>query len=319
MIEVLGPAFVACLLLASVLCYFGLHVLLREVIFVDLALAQLAVLGAAVGRLLSSHADTLTSYVWSFGFTLGGAAIFALIRPARQRLPQEATIGIVYGVAAALVILVLSKSALDREEIESMLTGRLLFATWDEIGAMALLFAAVGALHLPLRNVFLEISERSHHRDRSTPRIAALDFLFYASFGVVVTSSVPLTGVLVIFAMLIVPASCAAILFASIGRRLLAGWAIGALGSGVGVAASARWDLPTGAAVVAALGASFTMALLAAALRAPNGPRARATLSRAAIRPRHSKPRGEARGSPHSAPRRGEMSALETVERRDPS
>lgn len=121
MIELLAPALAACLLLACILSYFGLHVLLREVIFVDLALAQLA----------------------------------------RTRLPQEALIGIVYGVSAALVILLVSKSALDRDEVENMLTGRLLFAEWSEIGAMALLFVAVGALHFALRSQFLEISEQS--------------------------------------------------------------------------------------------------------------------------------------------------------------
>jgi zinc/manganese transport system permease protein len=270
-IEFLAPALVACFLLACILGYFGLHVLLREVIFVDLALAQLAALGATVGHLQSAHADGFAVYLWSFGFTLGGAAIFALARPARTRLPQEALIGIVYGVSAALVILVLSKSALDRDEVESMLTGRLLFAEWNEIGVMALLFAAVGALHFRLRGAFLEISEQSRHHERRTARVKGLDFVFYASFGVVVTSSVPLAGVLVVFGMLIVPAACAAIFFDGIGRRLLAGWAVGGLASGAGVAASAWWDLPTGAAVVAALGAAFTLALLIAALKAAEG------------------------------------------------
>ena len=115
MIELLAPALVACLLLACILSYFGLHVLLREVIFVDLALAQLAALGAAVGHLLSAHTDSFATYLYSFAFTLAGAAIFALARPARTRLPQEALIGIVYGVSAALVILLVSKSALDRD------------------------------------------------------------------------------------------------------------------------------------------------------------------------------------------------------------
>ncbi len=151
MIELLAPALAACLLLACILSYFGLHVLLREVIFVDLALAQLAALGAAVGHLLTGHTDSFATYLTSFGFTLAGAAIFAVARPAKTRLPQEALIGIVYGVSAALVILVVSKSALDRDEVESMLTGRLLFAEWSEIGVMALLFGAVALLHSVLR------------------------------------------------------------------------------------------------------------------------------------------------------------------------
>lgn len=261
MIELLAPALVACLLLACILSYFGLHVLLREVIFVDLALAQLAALGAAVGHLLSAHTDSFATYLYSFAFTLAGAAIFALARPARARLPQEALIGIVYGVSAALVILLVSKSALDRDEVESMLTGRLLFAEWGEIGAMALLFGAVALLHVALRRQFLEISEQSRTHSLPTRRQKLLDFVFYASFGVVVTSSVQLSGVLVVFGLLIVPASCAAIFFASNSNRLLASWLIGTISSSAGIAASAIWDLPTGAAVVAALGVAFALAV----------------------------------------------------------
>jgi zinc/manganese transport system permease protein len=264
MIELIAPALVACLLLASILCYFGLHVLLREVIFVDLALAQLAALGGAVGHLLSAHSDSFATYLWSFGFTLAGAAIFALARPARARLPQEAVIGIVYGVSAALVILVLSKSALDRDEVESMLTGRLLFADWGEIGLMLLLFSAVALLHYLLRGRFLAISEGIRNGAPAVSRHKLLDFVFYASFGVVVTTSVQLAGVLVVFGLLIVPAACAAIFFGSIGTRLLAGWIVGTVASAAGIAASAVWDLPTGAAVVTALGAAFALAVLAA-------------------------------------------------------
>ena len=262
MIELLAPALVACLLLACILSYFGLHVLLREVIFVDLALAQLAALGAAVGHLLSGHTDSFATYLTSFGFTLAGAAIFAVARPAKTRLPQEALIGIVYGVSAALVILVVSKSALDRHDVESMLTGRLLFAEWGEVGAMALLFGAVALLHFALRRQFLELSEQSRGQASATRRQKLVDFVFYASFGIVVTSSVQLSGVLVVFGMLIVPASCAAIFFATIAHRFLAGWLIGTVACGAGIAASAFWDLPTGAAVVTALGVAFALAAL---------------------------------------------------------
>jgi zinc/manganese transport system permease protein len=261
MIELLAPALVACLLLACILSYFGLHVLLREVIFVDLALAQLAALGAAVGHLLSGHTDSFATYLTSFGFTLAGAAIFAVARPAKARLPQEALIGIVYGVSAALAILVVSKSALDRHDVESMLTGRLLFAEWGEVGVMALIFGAVALLHFALRHQFLELSEQSRQAS-AIRRQKLVDFVFYASFGIVVTSSVQLSGVLVVFGMLIVPASCAAIFFAAIAQRFLAGWLIGTVACSAGIAASAFWDLPTGAAVVAALGVAFALAAL---------------------------------------------------------
>jgi zinc/manganese transport system permease protein len=266
-IELLAPAFVTCLLLAGVLGYFGLHVLLREVIFVDLALAQIAALGVAVAHLVASEASPAITYLWSFAFTLAGAAIFAGVRTDHRRVPQEAMIGIVYGVSAALVILVLSKSALDRDEIESMLTGRLLFVAWTEVGLTALVCAAVAALHVLLRRTFLEISRRSAQASPPSRRERGLDFVFYASFGVVVTSSVQIAGVLVVFSLLIVPAACAALFLVSLGGRLLGGWAIGTLAGTVGVVASALWDLPTGPSVVAVLGAAFAMAVGLSAIR----------------------------------------------------
>jgi zinc/manganese transport system permease protein len=271
MLELLAPALVACLLLASILCYFGVHVLLREVIFVDIALAQLAALGATVWHVAADHAHSLTTYFYSFGFTLAGAAIFAFVDLKRRRVPQEAVIGIVYGVSAALVLLVLSKSALDRDEVESMLTGRLLFAEWSEIGLMAVLFGAVALLHVLVRRRFLEISRQSRSDSPTSTRQKLLDFVFYASFGVVVTSSVQLAGVLVVFGLLIVPASCAAIFFASIGLRIFGGWLIGSVFSGIGIAASAYWDLPTGAAVVTALGAAFALVVLASGFLRDSG------------------------------------------------
>ncbi len=261
MIELLAPAFATCLLLAGVLGSFGLHVLLRAVICVDLALAQLAALGVDVAHMLTSEASPATIYLWSFAFTLAGAAIFAGVRTERRRVPQEALIGIVYGVSAALVILVLSKSALDRDEVESMLTGRLLFVEWSEVGLAALLCAGVVALHVLLRRAFLEISLRSAKASPPARRERLLDFVFYASFGVVVTSSVQMAGVLVVFSLLIVPAACAALFLASLRGRLLGGWGIGTLASAAGVVASALWDLPTGASVVAALGVAFAVSL----------------------------------------------------------
>ncbi len=266
MIELLAPALAVCLLLAGVLCYFGLHVLLREVIFVDLALAQLAALGVATAHLLLPEASPAATYLTSFSLALLGAAIFAFLRLDQQRVPQEAVIGIVYGVSAALVILVLSKTALDRDEIETMLTGRLLFVEWSEIGTSALICVAIALVHVAFRRPFFEISRRRRAVARPARRERLLDFLFYASFGVVVTSAVQMAGVLVVFSLLIVPAASAAVLVASIRGRLLAGWGIGAAASAAGVAGSAIWDLPTGASVVATLGIVFALSLAGAAV-----------------------------------------------------
>lgn len=267
MIELLAPALASCFLLAAVLGYFGLHVLLREVIFVDLALAQLAALGGAVAHTAAPHSGPAVTYVSSFLFTLVGAAIFAWVRTEGRRVPQEAVIGIVYGVSASLVILVVSKSALDHDEVEAMLTGRLLFVQWAEVGLTAALCACVAGLHGLLRQSFFRISEQAQTGERLTRRGQLLDFVFYASFGVVVTSSVQMAGVLVVFSLLIAPAACAALFLVSTRARLLAGWAIGTVASAFGILASALWDLPTGAAVVASLGAAFAVSLCAIAVQ----------------------------------------------------
>ena len=260
MFELLLPALATCLVLAGVLGYFGLHVLLREVIFVDLALAQLAALGAAVARVALPEAHEATVYACSFAFTLAGAGIFGGIHTGHRRVPQEALIGIVYGVSAALVVLVLSKSALDRDEIEHLLTGRLLFVQWAELATTLGLCALVAALHLRLGRRFFA---RSRQRRDATPGGPDrwLDFVFYASFGVIVTSTVQIAGVLVVFSLLIVPAACAALFWAGLRARLLGAWAIGSAASLAGLAASAAQDLPTGPAVVAALGVAFAAAI----------------------------------------------------------
>lgn len=266
MIELLAPALVACLLLACILSYFGYHVLMREVIFVDLALAQLAALGGALGHSLTDHNDGSFTYIGSFALTVVGAAIFTWARPGSGRIPTEAVIGIVYGVSASLVILVLSKSALDHDEIEAMMTGRLLFAEWTEIISMAGIFFVVAVFHFFFRKAFLEHSHA--HRDvDGSAHDGWLDFLFYISFGLVVTSAVQLAGVLVVFGLLIVPAASAAIFFGSVAHRLVGAWIIGSLACALGVAASAQWDLPTGASVVTALGGTFAFLALADSAR----------------------------------------------------
>lgn len=267
MIEILLPALAACFLLTAVNGYFGLHVLMREVIFVDLALAQLAALGAAAARVLLPESPEPVVYACSFAFTLGGAGLFAGVRTESRRVPQEALIGIVYGVSAALVVLVISKSALEHEHIEHMLTGHLLFVGTTELAVSLALCVGVALVHLRYGSRFLARSQQARSGERPDAAARWLDFLFYATFGAVVTSSVQIAGVLVVFSLLIVPASCAALFVSRLGQRLIGAWAIGSVACIAGIAASASWDLPTGPAVVGALGLAFTVALGASVRR----------------------------------------------------
>ncbi len=267
MIDVLAAPFVACLLLTGIHCYLGIHVIMREVIFVDLALAQIAAMGAAMGTLFGLDPHSTGAFVCALAFTIVGAFVFSFGRFRDMRIPQEAVIGIVYAVSSAVAILVLSKIAIGREEIEHMLVGRLLFVGWAEIGGTALLYAAVGVVHALLRRKFFAISESAQEAERAGLSVRLWDFVFYATFGVVVTSSVQMAGVLLVFSFLVVPAACAMMFFRRVGRRLLAGWVVGIAASTGGLAASAVWDLPTGAAVVGVLGILFAACSFACNLR----------------------------------------------------
>ena len=267
MIEILAAPFAACLVLVLILCYLGLHIVMREVIFVDLALAQIAAMGAAVGVLAGFAAESYHAYLCSLGFTFVGAAVFALSRLRDQRVPQEAIIGIVYAVSSAVAVLVLSKSAVHAEEIQHMLFGHLLFVDGGQILKVAIISAAVGMVHLLLRGRFLAISRGDAAAFRPGMRVRAWDFLFYATVGLVVTSAVQIVGVLAVFSFLVAPAICAMLFFNSFAARLTAAWTLGAAGCALGLAFGAWQDFPLGMSIVAAHGALVLLACLAYALR----------------------------------------------------
>src|SRR5215813_6588291 len=258
MVELLWAPFVACLVLTAIHVYLGLHVLARGVIFVDLALAQVAALGVTIAFLAGHPIQSEAAYWYALAFTLAGAAVFAASRTRRVPVPQEAIIGIVYAVSAAAAVLVVDRAPQGGEHIKQILIGSILTVTPAEVGTLALLYAPIGLLHWLIRRPLLDIS---FDPDGTGARraVRAWDFVFYASFGVVVTSSVRLAGVLLVFAFLVVPATAAA---------ALAGWARGALVSVGGLAASWAWDLPTGATVVVAFGVVVAGVGLALGVRA---------------------------------------------------
>ncbi|MFG0275921.1 MAG: metal ABC transporter permease [Phycisphaerales bacterium] len=272
MLEILLIPFIACLILTGIHCYLGIHVLMRGVIFVDLALAQVAAMGAAVAIAAGFHGDSTAAYGFALAFTILGAGVFSLARFQEHRVPQEAVIGIVYAVTSAVTILILSRSAGERDEIEHMLVGELLFVGWPTIIKTLAIYIPVALLHVFCRRPFFAISRDGDRHGMTPLQLRAWDFLFYASFGVVVTSSVQIAGVLLVFCFLIVPAACAALFAKRVGARLVLGWAIGAGASLAGLFASGMWDLPTGPAVVAALGAAFCIAGLVYALRTLRAP-----------------------------------------------
>lgn len=260
--------FLAGLVLTGIHAYLGVHVVERGVIFVDLSLAQIAALGTTMALIAGYDPHDTMSYVVSLGFTIVGAAIFALTRVHREtRIPQEAIIGIVYAVSAAAAILVMSKAPQETEHLKDMLVGNILAVSPQTVIKTAILYAAVGLFHFVFRRKFLAVS-----MGETIPNLKLWDFLFYTSFGFVVTSSVAIAGVLLVFSYLIVP-SVAAMLFArSIGARLAIGWTMGALVTLLGVLLSFHYDLPTGASIVCTFGIVLAlMALVRLTLRRRTG------------------------------------------------
>ncbi|MBI4725854.1 metal ABC transporter permease [candidate division TA06 bacterium] len=254
MVEVLLLPFIACLILTGIHAYFGIHVIEREVIFVDLALAQMAALGAIVAMLIGWHLHSLPAYFCSLGFTLVGSAMFSFTRVRQKVVPQEAIIGIVYAVSAVCSILVLDRAPAEAEHIKHMMVGNILFVRSGDIMKMAAIYSLVGLFHYFFRHRFIEISMDPQGAIKRNVRIKWWDFLFYATFGIVVTSSVEIAGVLLVFSYLIVPSVCAMLLATRLRYRLFWGWTLGTAASIIGLSASAAWDLPTGAAVVCTFG-----------------------------------------------------------------
>ena len=263
--QLLLPAFVASLILTGIHAYLGVHVVERGVIFVDLSLAQIAALGTTVAYLMGNDLHSPTAYFYSLGFTFLGAAVFALSRVHHKtRIPQEAVIGIVYAVSAGIAILVMSKATQETEHLKEMLVGNILSVTWPELLKTAVLYSLVGLFHFVFRERFLLVSLDGAEAERRGWNIRFWDFLFYVSFGFVVTSSVAIAGVLLVFCFLIVPSVTAMLFSERLGPRLAIGWSMGALVSAGGVALSYELDLPTGATIVGTFGLTL---LLVAALR----------------------------------------------------
>ena len=267
MFELLFWPFVAGLVLTGIHAYFGLHVLARGIVFVDLSLAQVAALGITVAILAGHPVQSAAAYWYALVFAGGGALLFALARRHEGALQQEAVIGIVYAVSAALGVLALDRAPQGAEHIKQILIGSIVTVRPQEVGSLALLYVALGTLHWLLRRPLLEVSFEPALATAKRRRIFLWDVVFYGSFALVVTSSVRIAGVLLVFSYLIVPAAIAGLFAATVRSRLLLAWALGAVVTAAGLGASWAWDLPTGPAIVAAFGAATAGVALALALR----------------------------------------------------
>lgn len=308
-VDILLWPLLACVSIGLLHSYAGLHVLRRGVIFVDLALAQMAALGAVIGMVVTTHethahiqtvapaqapapTDELDAAIaqtgqvsaqepddddeqhsqglfdfWPTAFALAGALILAFGRVPGERVPHEAIIGIVYVVAAAATILILSKAPHGHEQMEEMLTGKLLFVSRSEVITTTAIYVVLGVLHWLFRRQFLAISKSSESAAQGGLRVYLWDCLFYAMFAVMVTRSVAIGGVLIVFSFLIIPGACASMLVDAFRARIFLAWVVATVVSLVGVSISAVADLPTGATLVATFGAALIVCIALSAGR----------------------------------------------------
>jgi zinc/manganese transport system permease protein len=275
------PPLAMCLVLTGIHGYLGIHVLSRKVIFVDLALAQIAALGSTIAVLLGydpAAGDGATVYLFSLGFTTVGAAVLALTRMRHEKVPQEAFIGIVYATASALALLLLARAPGEAEHIKHMLVGNILLVTWPTIAKTAAIYAGIGAFHYLFRRQFLEISADADAAAARGRNVRLWDFLFYASFGLVITSSVAIAGVLLVFTFLVVPGAIAFMFSDRLASRVALAWAMGTACSAGGMLVSYFGDLPTGPSVVVCFAGLLLLAALVYTVRASQ--RKLATLGR---------------------------------------
>ena len=258
MLDLMIPPIVAGLVILSIHAYLGLHVIARGVIFVDLAFAQIAALGATVGFLMGVEHDTPLALTFSMGFTLVGALIFSYSRLEKTVVPQEAIIGITFVVASAAVILIAGFTAEGSEHIAETLTGTLIWVGWPEIIRMAVVYAILGLIYFIFRKPFLSVSLG----EAEAPRARGWDFLFYVLFGIVISFSVPVAGVLMVFSSLVIPGVVAFLFTSRFGVALWIAWAVGTVTLVTGVVASFQWDIPTGPLLVCTFGLAVCVGLV---------------------------------------------------------
>ncbi len=248
--DIMAPAFFECLILVGIHSYLGLHVLRRKVIFVDLALAQIAALGTTVGFLFGILPGTTGAYWFSLFFTFIGAAVFSVLRFRHEKIPQEAIIGLAYAIAASVSILVIDKAPHGAEHIKELLTGSILWVKWSTILSAAIVYTFVGIFHYVFRRKFILISENPEEAYKQGLSVKFWDFLFYVSFGVVITHSVGTAGVLLVFVFLVVPAITSMLITDVWWKQLVIGWTMGLIVSVIGLYISYIADLPSGPTVV---------------------------------------------------------------------
>lgn len=251
----LAAPITASILLAGMLGYFGSHILARRIIFIDIAVAQIAALGTMIGLLLGFAEESIQVQMLSYLFTLIIIGGFAFLKSNSLPIPAEAVIGIIYCLGLALSLLLAEKIPGGANFITKTITGNILWVTWDKIIRLGLLFAAIGGIHLLLGRSFFDLSNKKCHMDSDLQvKDKLLNLLFYITFGVVVVKAVLIGGIFLVFTLLIAPSVAAAMFVKSWKGRLFWAWIIGLLGTVAGIFISYSLNISNGPAIVCILG-----------------------------------------------------------------
>lgn len=251
-ITLLLPPLVACIVLTAIHTYLGLHVVTRGIIFIDIALAQLAALGLTLAVWLGFEVDSMAAYTIALSISILGAIFFSLFRS--KKIPQEAIIGVTFAIAQSLSILLISKTPHGSEHLQYILNGSILWVHWDTIIYVAIIYALLGIVHYRVRKNLWFVSKNPKEAQTKGIKLWKWDILFYVTFAIIITSSVQIAGILVVFSFLIVPAIVGILFCQNLRGQLITGWGIGVLASLLGLGSSYLWDLPTGASIVSSLG-----------------------------------------------------------------
>ena len=267
LIEMLGLPFLACMMMGAILGYSGIHVLKREVIFIDIALAQIAAVGSIVAHLaFDAEEGTLLAYTFSFGCVLFMAAFYALVRSRVIQISIEAVIGISYAIAAASALFLIGVAP-GHAHMDEMLAGSLLWTGLPEIIWSLIVFCVIGFCFYIFRKPLLSISENYDDTLAKGVKVVWWDFLFYALVGVVIVVAVRIAGVVVVFAFLIIPATTSALFSSRWGTRMLIAWVAAVIASVVGLLFGYYLDFSLGPAIALFLGVELAIAAIIVSLR----------------------------------------------------
>ncbi len=275
-IEFMLAPFVVCILLIGINIYFGIHVIKREIIFIDIALAQIAALGGTIAGILHdllpghgehSHDEHgMMWYLFAIGFTTLAALMFSVLKSKKLPIPLESLIGIAYAVAATGAVIILDKAAGGDVHVHEMVAGSILWVNWYQITVLLIVFGLVGLFHFLYRKRFLGLTDSYNNGEKNNYSFW-WDFLFYATFGIAVVFSVQVGGILTVFAFLIIPASISALFSENWLNRILIGWGLGTLVTVCGLYLSWTMDVPSSPTVILFLGVFLLLAIVVRALK----------------------------------------------------